>query len=64
VYLTNMNEATSTGAAMTAVMACTGKSHRDIADTLSIEYSAVEAVSFPNHGQYTEKWLAAANHNK
>ncbi|MDR2159948.1 MAG: carbohydrate kinase [Treponema sp.] len=62
VYLTNMNEATSTGAAMTAVMACTGKSHRDIAGTLSIAYSAVETVSFPEHKEYTEKWLAAANH--
>ncbi|MDR1898719.1 MAG: carbohydrate kinase [Treponema sp.] len=63
VYLTNMNEATSTGAAMTAVMAYTGKSHNDIADTLSIEYSAVEAAAFPNHTHYTEKWLAAANHD-
>jgi hypothetical protein len=63
VYLTNMNEATSTGAAMTAVMACTGKSHRDIAGALSIEYSAVETAAFPEHREYTEKWLAAANHH-
>ncbi len=60
VHLTNMKEATAFGAAMTAVMAYTGKTHTDLAGTINIEYTSVPPDSFPGYGQYRDKWLAAA----
>lgn len=56
VSLTNIAEATAFGAAMTAAMAYTGKSHTDLADTINIEYVPVEIDDFPNYENYRNEW--------
>lgn len=63
VSLTNIAEATAFGAAMTAAMAKTGKSHTDLADTINIEYVPVQTDSFPNYDNYRNEWLKLATNN-
>jgi sugar (pentulose or hexulose) kinase len=59
-FLTNLNEATSFGAAMTAVMARTGKNEID-PRLVNIEYVPCGAEEFPHFAAYREKWLALAH---
>jgi sugar (pentulose or hexulose) kinase len=58
--LTNLNEATSFGAAMTAVMALTGKTGVD-PDLVNIEYLSCDTENFPHFAAYRQKWLEFAN---
>ena len=60
VQLTNMEEATAFGAAMTGVMAYTGKTHKDLADTITIEYTDVEKVQFQGFDSYQNEWIKLA----
>jgi sugar (pentulose or hexulose) kinase len=58
-FLTNLNEATSFGAAMTAVMALTGKNEVD-PRLVNIEYLPCGAEEFPYFEAYRQKWLELA----
>ena len=60
VQLTNMEEATAFGAAMTGVMALENKSHKDLADTITIEYTDVEKFQFPEFESYQGEWIKLA----
>ncbi len=60
VRLTNMNEATALGAAMTASMALNGKTLQDIAGSINIEYTDIPSDSFPHFEAYRDAWIAAA----
>ncbi len=60
VQLTNMEEATAFGAAMTGVMAYTGKTHKDLADTITIEYTDVEKLQFQGFDSYQNEWIKLA----
>lgn len=60
VQLTNMEEATAFGAAMTGIMAYTGKTHKDLADTINIQYTDVEKDDFPGFHTYQAAWIKAA----
>jgi hypothetical protein len=61
-----LSEATSAGAAMTAVMAYTGKTHKDIAGSVNIEYTAVKAETFAAAvwERYKASWLEAVEQEK
>jgi sugar (pentulose or hexulose) kinase len=60
VYLTDINEATALGAAMTAKMALSGKSLKDLAGDFEISYQEQEKKAFPELAAYREAWLAEA----
>jgi len=60
VYVTNINEATALGAAMTAKMALSGKSLKDLAGDFEISYQQQEKGSFPELEAYRQAWLAQA----
>jgi sugar (pentulose or hexulose) kinase len=62
-FLTNLSEATSFGAAMTAVMAHTGKTEID-PDLVNIEYLPCVAEPFPFFEPYRQNWLALARENQ
>jgi sugar (pentulose or hexulose) kinase len=59
LYLTNLKEATSFGAAITAIMAYTNKTSVP-AGSVNIEYIEILKEPFPHFAVYKEKWLAAA----
>jgi sugar (pentulose or hexulose) kinase len=58
VFKTDINEATALGAAMTAKMALSGKSLKDLAGDFEISYQEQEKGSFPELEAYREAWLA------
>jgi sugar (pentulose or hexulose) kinase len=60
VYLTSMKEATSFGAAMTAIMAWTGTATVP-PESVNIEYQEIAREDFPDFNTYKEQWLALAN---
>ena len=60
VCLTDMDEATALGAAMTAKIALSGKSLRDLAGDFEINYQELEKGSFPELEAYQKAWLAEA----
>ncbi|MDR2900111.1 MAG: carbohydrate kinase [Treponema sp.] len=57
VYLTNIAEAAALGAAMTAKMAMTGKSIKDLASDFEVSYLEQEKKSFSELAAYREAWL-------
>jgi sugar (pentulose or hexulose) kinase len=57
VYLTDVNEATALGAAMTAKMALTGKPLKDLAGDFEIDYNEVEKIDIPELFSYREAWM-------
>jgi sugar (pentulose or hexulose) kinase len=57
MYLTNIAEATAFGAAMTAKIALTGKTLKDLAGDCEIEYKEQEKLPFPELEPYREAWL-------
>jgi sugar (pentulose or hexulose) kinase len=61
-FLTNLNEATSFGAAMTAVMAYTGKT-KIASHLVNIEYQSCATEDFPHFAAYRQKWLEHASNN-
>jgi len=60
VFLTDIKEATALGAAMTAKMAISGKSLKDLSEDFSISYIEQEKSSFPELETYRRAWLAEA----
>lgn len=60
VFLTDIAEAAALGAAMTAKMALTGKSLKDLAGDFEISYREQSKKDFPELGSYREAWLAEA----
>jgi hypothetical protein len=63
IYLTDMKEATATGAAISALMAYTGKSLEELGQYARIEKEEIKAESFPGLEAYMEDWLKAAQFN-
>jgi sugar (pentulose or hexulose) kinase len=57
VYLTNIDEATALGAAMTAKMALSGKTVTDLAGDFEISYQEQEKGLFPELDAYRKAWL-------
>ena len=57
IYLTNMKEATSTGCAMTALMALTGKTHTELAPLLTIEKESVPKTDLSGFDEYKADWI-------
>ena len=58
VYVTNIAEAAALGAAMTAKMALTGKSLKDLAGNFDINYQEAEKSYIPELFSYREAWIA------
>jgi sugar (pentulose or hexulose) kinase len=58
VYITDIAEATSLGAAMTAKMAVSGKSIGDLSGDFEISYHEEEKLSIPELEAYRQAWLA------
>jgi len=58
VFLTDIDEATALGAAMTAKIALTGKPLKDLATDFEIDYREQEKGAFPELAAYREAWLA------
>ncbi|MDR1929674.1 MAG: carbohydrate kinase [Treponema sp.] len=61
IFLTSMKEATASGAAMTALMACTGKGIEELNGYISIENEEIRAEDFPGLEAYRASWLKTAN---
>ena len=61
VFLTDIDEATALGAAMTAKIALSGKSLKDLAADFEVDYREQEKGSFPELEAYREAWLAEAS---
>jgi sugar (pentulose or hexulose) kinase len=59
--LTNLSEATSFGAAMTAITAYTGKRETIDPSLVNIEYLPCDAEDFPFFERYKRQWLLHAN---
>jgi len=60
VFLTDVDEASALGAAMTAKMALSGKSLNDLSDDFEISYIEQKKLSFPELDAYRKAWLAEA----
>ena len=60
VFLTDINEASALGAAMTAKMAISGKRLNDLAGDFEISYIEQEKYNFPEFEAYRQAWLAEA----
>jgi sugar (pentulose or hexulose) kinase len=60
VCLTDINESTALGASMTAKIAFSGKSLKDLAADFEIDYKEQEKNPFPELAAYREAWLAEA----
>jgi sugar (pentulose or hexulose) kinase len=60
VFLTGMEEATASGAAMTALMAYAGKGIDEMGQYISIQKEEIEPEDFPGIDAYFESWLKAA----
>jgi sugar (pentulose or hexulose) kinase len=60
VFLTDIAEAAALGAAMTAKMALSGKSLKDLAGDFEISYQEQEKSSFPELEAYRQAWLREA----
>jgi len=60
VYLTNIAEAAALGAAMTAKIALTGKSLKDLAGNFEIDYNEVEKHDIPELFSYRDAWMKQA----
>jgi sugar (pentulose or hexulose) kinase len=58
VFVTDINEASALGAAMTAKMALSGKSLADLSSDLEISYKEQEKSSFSEMEAYRQAWLA------
>jgi sugar (pentulose or hexulose) kinase len=61
VFLTDINEATALGAAMTAKMALTGKGLADLSGDFEIEYQEIPKTDIPDLFPYRERWLQYTN---
>jgi L-fuculokinase len=59
-YVTDINEASALGAAMTAKMAVTGKTLKDLAGDFEIGYREQEKIFFPDLETYRRAWLEEA----
>jgi sugar (pentulose or hexulose) kinase len=57
VFLTNITEASALGAAMTAKMALTGKTLKDLSGDFEIDYQEVEKIDIPELFSYREAWM-------
>ncbi|MDR2542859.1 MAG: carbohydrate kinase [Treponema sp.] len=57
VFLTDINEASALGAAMTAKMAISGKSLNSLAEDLDVSYIEQEKCDFPELEDYRQAWL-------
>jgi sugar (pentulose or hexulose) kinase len=57
VFLTDMKEATASGAAMTALMAYTGRKLEELGQYIRIEKEEIPADSFPGIEDYIEEWI-------
>jgi len=60
VFLTNINEASALGAAMTAKMAIEGKTLNDLAQDLDVSYIEQEKGNYPELEAYRQAWLKEA----
>jgi len=60
VFLTDVDEASALGAAMTAKMALSGKTLNDLSDDFEISYIEQEKLSFPEMEEYRKAWLTEA----
>jgi len=60
VCLTGINEAAALGAAMTAKIALSGKSIKDLAGDFEVVYQEQEKSLFPELASYRKAWLAEA----
>ena len=60
VFLTNIEEASALGAALTAKMAASGKTLKDMAENFDINYIEQEKNSFPELEDYRQMWLKEA----
>jgi sugar (pentulose or hexulose) kinase len=60
VFLTDINEASALGAAMTAKMAISGKSLNELSEDFDISYHEQEKYPFPELEAYRLAWLAEA----
>jgi len=58
VYVTNITEATALGAAMTAKMALTGKSLKDLAGDFEVGYQEAGKNGMPELFSYRDAWIA------
>lgn len=63
-FRTSMTEATAFGAAMTAVIALTGKTQEQLVHTIRIEYSHDLPGNFTGYEAYKKKWLELAENPK
>ncbi|MDR2246038.1 MAG: carbohydrate kinase [Treponema sp.] len=61
VFLTDVNEATALGAAMTAKMALTGKAMSDLSGDFELEYQEIPKIDVPELFYYREAWLRYTN---
>ena len=61
VYLTDIAEAAALGAAMTAKMALSGKTLKNLAGDFEISYNEQEKESFPELEAYRQAWLCQAS---
>jgi hypothetical protein len=59
-----MKEATSTGCAMTALMALTGKTHTELAPLLTIEKESVPKTGLTGFAEYKAAWITHTRNNK
>ena len=60
VFLTDIDEATALGAAMTAKIALSGKPLKDLAADFEVDYREQEKGSFPELADYRDAWLEEA----
>ena len=58
VYLTDINEASALGAAMTAKMALSGNHLNDLSKDFEINYTEQEKINFLELNAYRQAWLA------
>lgn len=64
VYLTSMTEATAFGAAMTGLMALTGKNIEELSEAADITYTPVKAAPVEGYEAYKKAWLAKCRLNQ
>ena len=60
IFLTDIDEASALGAAMTAKMAISGKPLNDLAGDFDVSYHEQEKYSFPELQAYRQAWLEEA----
>jgi hypothetical protein len=61
VFLTNMKEATAAGCAMSALMALTGRTHRELGSLVTVDRVPVEKIDIRGFEEYRAAWLACTD---